>query len=116
MKDDQAQLALEALPGKIGESISKFKLESFIWEQVNRHYDYHSEHPTLLDFLLQLIRFSIATLLENPPKLSNEAGTLINHWKDSYEHRVNYDQLSKIIAAENFLSLFSQMSPECILQ
>ncbi len=105
LKKAQGQLELETLPGKIGESISKFKLESFIWEQVNRHYDYHSEQPTLLDFLLQLMRFSIATLVENPPKLSNEAGTLINHWKDSYQHRVNYDQLSKIIAAKDFLNL-----------
>ena len=105
LKNAQGQLALEALPGKIGESISKFKLGSFFWEQVDRHYDYHSEQPTLLDFLLQLMRFSIATLVENPPTFSTEAGTLINHWKDSNKHRVNYDQLSKIIASENFLNL-----------
>jgi len=105
LKKAQATLGLEALPGKIGGLISKFKLESFFWEQVKRHYDYHSEQPTLLDFLLQLMSFSIAPLMENPPKLSNEAGTLINHWKDSYQHRVNYDQLSKIIAANDFLNL-----------
>ena len=34
LKSAQATLGLEALPGKIGGLISKFKLESFFWEQV----------------------------------------------------------------------------------
>ena len=105
LKNNQGTLGLESLSGKIGENISKFGLGAFFWEQVERHYDYHSEQPTLMDFLLQLMSFSIAALVDNPPQLSAEARTLINHWKDSYQHREIYDQLSKIVASENYLNL-----------
>ena len=66
LQASQGNLILEHLPGRLGSEIQKFKLDSFFWGQVGKNYNYNPDHPSLLDFLLELMRFSIEPLMDKP--------------------------------------------------
>ena len=83
--------------------IEKFSLDKFFWESIAHIYDYQSEIPTVLDFLIEM--FIAASPCGRTPKLGREAKLFLGRWKDSTRHRDVFKTISKQL--ENDLNINS---------
>ena len=80
--------------------IERCNLSGFLWEQVQRHYAYQSEQPSIKDFSIELFKSCYSMGLESP--LNNEAVNLggdalvfFKRWKDSRTHQQAFEGLSE---------------------
>lgn len=73
--------------------IGKFGLEEFFWDSVARQYDYRSETPTLLDFVIEI--FLASAPCGREAKLGKEARLFLGRWKDSNRYREVFETLSR---------------------
>jgi uncharacterized protein (TIGR02687 family) len=80
--------------------IERCNLNGFLWEQVERHYAYQSEQPSIKDFSIELFKSCYSMGLESP--LNNEAVSLggdalvfFKRWKDSRRHQQAFEGLSQ---------------------
>ncbi|MHA1279900.1 MAG: BREX-1 system phosphatase PglZ type A, partial [Candidatus Helarchaeota archaeon] len=83
------------------QNIVKFNLVTFFWKIIQHKYNYHSDNPTLKDFLVQLLINHFQTNLASPKRaLNKEAAIFVNHWMDSARYHPYFDSLSDKIASE----------------
>lgn len=85
------------------DSIFKFvercDLAGNLWEQIQRHYGYRSEQPSIKDFSIDLFKSSYALSVANPraqdkANLNNDALVFFKRWKDSRKQASAFEQLS----------------------
>lgn len=86
-------------------AIDKFGLSSFLWETIEKKYNYKSATPGIKDFLLQLVQDNFErSICSGKPKLNKEAYLFVNRWKENIKARqLYYDwsiQLENDLGAE----------------
>jgi len=83
------------------QSMVKLKLAPFFWDLIQKKFNYRSEHPTLKDFLVQLLKNHFYIQLNSSRKILNkEAAVFVNHWMDSARYHSCFDSLSIEIGKE----------------
>jgi len=80
--------------------IERCNLSGFLWEQVERHYAYQSEQPSIKDFSIELFKSCYSMGLESPlnnenVNLGGDALVFFKRWKDSRTHHQAFESLSK---------------------
>jgi uncharacterized protein (TIGR02687 family) len=112
--DSMIDTILESLLGELAiERQEKFNLigrcglESFFWEQLNRHYGYESDTKGIRDFAIDLFQSCYGMELGNAATLTGDAMVFLRRWKDSIRHRKAFEHLSddcaEILAIEQDL-------------
>ncbi len=86
-------------------AIDKFGLSGFLWETIERKYNYKSSTPSIKDCLLQLVQDNFERSVSiGKPTLNKEAYLFVNRWKENTKARqVYYDwslQLEKDLGIE----------------
>ena len=86
-------------------AIDKFGLSVFLWETIEKKYNYKSSTPTIKDCLLQLVQDNFErSIITGKPALNKEAYLFVNRWKENTKARqVYYDwslQLEKDLGIE----------------
>ena len=79
--------------------MERCNLTDVLWEQIQRHYGYVSDSPSLKDFSIELFKSSYALSIANPKdqdktSLNNDALVLFKRWKDSRKHEAVFEELS----------------------
>ena len=65
-------------------AIERVVLMGFLWESIERKYNYKSVNPAIKDFLLQLIQDDFErSHPEGKPKLNKDAYLFVNRWKEN---------------------------------
>ena len=115
----QSSMIPESIPGEIGRRAKKFGLEEFFWSTLEREFSYHSDAPSLTDFLISLFRTDFNLFEEQTALQPAATRTFLNHWKDSHQYREIYRSLADRIASESYLNiqheLYKQPSIEGLL-
>lgn len=100
-------LFAEALKNKQDKykAIDKFGLSGFLWDTIEKKYNYKSPTPAIKDFLLQLIHDNFErSIPSGKPKLNKEAYLFVNRWKENTRAKqIFYDwsvQLEKDLGIE----------------
>mgnify|MGYP000341982711 CR=1 FL=1 len=80
--------------------IERCGLDAFLWQQVERHYGYHTDSPSIKDFAIELFKSCYSMGLESPVnndpiKLSGDALMFFKRWKDSRTHEASFEALSE---------------------
>lgn len=80
--------------------IERCGLDKFLWQQVERHYGYHTESPSIKDFAIELFKSCYSMGLVSPLnnesiKLSSDALVFFKRWKDSRIHEASFEALSE---------------------
>lgn len=102
------RLIVEKAEGKTYKFIERCNLHHFLWEQVNNHYGYQSDSPSVMDFVFELFKYcycaelpsglqgvsqdSDAAKLQN---MTNNALVFFKRWKDSRTHQETFEWLSE---------------------
>jgi uncharacterized protein (TIGR02687 family) len=86
-------------------AIVKFRLDDFLWETIEKKYNYKSSTSTIKDCLLQLVQDNFERSIGiGKPTLNKEAYLFVNRWKENTKARqVYYDwsqQLEKDLGIE----------------
>jgi uncharacterized protein (TIGR02687 family) len=86
-------------------AIVKFRLDGFLWETIEKKYNYKSSTSTIKDCLLQLVQDNFERSIGiGKPTLNKEAYLFVNRWKENTKARqVYYDwsqQLEKDLGIE----------------
>ena len=76
------------------ELITKCGLDQFLWEQVDKSYQYKSNAPSVKDFAIELFKSCYQMELGGTGKLGNEALVFLKRWKDSRTHEKTFETLS----------------------
>lgn len=84
--------------------IERCNLTGVLWEQIERHYGYVSETPSIKDFSIELFKSCYALSITKPKasdkaSLNNDALVLFKRWKDSRKHEAVFEALSSDYAA-----------------
>ncbi len=78
--------------------LDRFNLSTFYWKEIGVKYNYHSDHPSIYDFLLDT--FNTNWVLSKKTELSRESRLLLSSWKDHVQHRVGFRKISEKIASD----------------
>ncbi|UZE94436.1 BREX-1 system phosphatase PglZ type A [Alkalimarinus alittae] len=94
VEDTQARYAL----------MERCNLTGVLWEQIERHYAYVSDSPSVKDFSIELFKSCYALSITNPKaqdkaSLNNDALVLFKRWKESRKHEAVFESLSGSYAA-----------------
>jgi len=86
-------------------AIDKFGLSGFLWETIEKKYNYKTTTPTIKDCLLQLVQDNFErSISTGKPTLNKEAYLFVNRWKENTKARqIYYDwslQLEKDLGIE----------------
>lgn len=86
-------------------ALDKFGLSGFLWETIEKKYNYKSPSPTIKDCLLKLVQDNFARSISmGKPALNKEAYLFVNRWKENTKARqIFYDwslQLEKDLGIE----------------
>jgi len=69
-------------------TIHKFNLSAFLWETIEKKYNYKSANSTIKDFLLTLIQDNFErSILTGKAVLNKDAYLLVNRWKENTKAR-----------------------------
>ena len=79
--------------------IQRCGLESFLWDQIDRHYGYVSDSPSVKDFSIELFKscYAMSILVAKPKDkvtLKSDALVFFKRWKDSRIHQGAFEILS----------------------
>lgn len=97
-------------------SIEKFNLSSFIWEVVERKYNYKSAHPTIKDLILQLFKDNFDRSIDGKSTLNKDAFLFVNTWKENKKSADIFEEWSKLLETElNIQQQISDIEPEALL-
>ncbi|EGL53073.1 hypothetical protein MAMP_00236 [Methylophaga aminisulfidivorans MP] len=88
--------------------IRRCELESFLWEQMARHYGYQSATPSIRDFVIELFKSCFAMGTDGEFTLRGDALVFLKRWKDSRQYEQCFEKLSEecaeVLAIEQDLS------------
>jgi uncharacterized protein (TIGR02687 family) len=76
------------------ELITKCALDQFLWEQVDKYYQYKSDAPSVKDFAIELFKSCYQMEFGGTGRLGNEALVFLKRWKDSRTHEKTFETLS----------------------
>jgi len=93
--------------------IERCNLTGVLWEQIERHYGYVSDTPSVKDFSIELFKSCYALSIANPKaqdkaSLNNDALVLFKRWKESRKHEDVFETLSSEYAT--LLNIESDLS------
>lgn len=74
--------------------ITRCKLDTYLWEQMTRHFAYHSEHPSLRDFAVELFKSCYAMGTDGTIKLNGDALVFLKRWKNNRLSAQAFETLS----------------------
>jgi uncharacterized protein (TIGR02687 family) len=74
--------------------IERCGMAQFLWDQLHRHYGYHSERPGIRDFVVQLFKSCYAMGTDGQINLTGDALVFLRRWKDSRQHEAAFENLS----------------------
>lgn len=102
------RLIAEKAEGKTYKFIERCNLHHFLWEQVNNHYGYQSDSPSVMDFVFELFKYSYCAELPSGlqgvsqdsdvaklQNMTNNALVFFKRWKDSRTHQETFEWLSE---------------------
>ncbi|WP_419625627.1 BREX-1 system phosphatase PglZ type A, partial [Thiolapillus sp.] len=69
-------------------------LDSYLWQQMERQYGYHSDAPGIKDFVIELFKSCYAMETGGDVRLSSEALVFLRRWKDSCRHEAAFENLA----------------------
>jgi uncharacterized protein (TIGR02687 family) len=75
--------------------VERCNLAGFLWQQLNRHFGYAPDTPSLRDFVLELFKSCYAMGTEGSVRLNGEALVFLKRWKDSRAFEASFEQLSQ---------------------
>lgn len=81
-------------------TIKKYQLDTFLWEQMSRHYGYQSDDPSMLDFAIDLFKLGYPMAANGPVRLTGDALVFLKRWKNSSQHKISFEKLSDRIARD----------------
>ncbi len=90
-------LFAEALKNKQDKykAIEKFGLSTFLWETIEKRYNYKSSSPAIKDFLVQLVQDNFErSIPSGKPMLNKEAYLFVNRWKENTRARQVFNDWS----------------------
>ena len=76
-------------------AIEKFGLSSFVWETLEKKYQYKSNSPTIKDCLLQMIQDNFERSTSAQGLLNKDAYLFVNRWKENVRARQLFYDWSK---------------------
>jgi uncharacterized protein (TIGR02687 family) len=84
--------------------LERCQLQAFFWEQVERHYAYASDSPSLKDFVISLFGWSYYQAFgevkrRELPTLNGDALVFLKRWKDSRSYQESFEQHSQACAS-----------------
>lgn len=92
--------ALKNKPDKY-RSIEQYGLGPFLWEAIERKYQYRSPNASIKDFLIQVIPDNYARSVPNgKPTLNKEAYLLVNRWKENTKAKQVFYEWSQQLEKE----------------
>ncbi len=74
--------------------ISRFKLNGFLWKQLDGYFDYKSDEPGIEDFAIELFKSCYAMGTDGPVRLNGDALVFFRRWKESRQHGGAFEALS----------------------
>lgn len=77
----------------IQRELERFNLDSLLWEEVERVYGYHSDTPSIYDFLIEVFQRNF-TPTSAKATVNKETAVLISGWKDTMSFQEDYQALS----------------------
>ena len=82
-------------------AIEKFKLTDFLWQTIEKKYNYKSGKPTIKDFLINLILDNLKrTIPGGNPVLNKDAYLFVNRWKENTKASTLFYEWSTALEAE----------------
>ena len=78
---------------KIG-LIGRFKLDGFLWEQLDGYFTYRSDEPGIEDFAVELFKSCYAMATDDRVQLNSNALVFFRRWKESRQHGEAFEKLS----------------------
>ena len=97
-------------------SIEKFNLTSFLWEVVERKYNYKSAKPTIKDLILQLFKDNFDRSIDGKSILNKDAFLFVNTWKENKKSADIFEEWSKLLEVElNIQHQIGSIEPEKLL-
>jgi uncharacterized protein (TIGR02687 family) len=93
--------------------LERCNLTGVLWEQIERHYGYVSDSPSVKDFSIELFKSCYALSIVKPNErdkvsLNNDALVLFKRWKESRKHADVFESLSSDYA--NLLNVESDLN------
>ncbi|TDN93373.1 uncharacterized protein (TIGR02687 family) [Salegentibacter sp. 24] len=79
-------------------SLDRFSLSRFFWNEIGKVYNYHSDKPSIYDFLLDLFEHNF--VLGKNKNLSNESRLVLSTWKNTLPFRDYFGEISEKIAED----------------
>lgn len=128
-EDDDDTSAKHHLP--LVKQLKRFDLQQTLFEQLEKHYGYQSDQPSIREFVLRLFCTELYTQINAPEQqlnwlkhnvLSTPAGratanTLMSGWRDSKKHSESYETVADEIQHKLELSRqLEQYSPEQLIE
>lgn len=89
--------------------LKRYNLADFLWRQIERRYNYHSEKPSIYDFLLEV--FNNNFIYGERTGLVKESRLLLSLWKDSLQYRASFGQISNRISKDLGIESKYQKAP-----
>ena len=75
--------------------IQRCNLSDFLWKRLESQFGYHSEAPSLKDFVIELFKACYTISLEESAKLGQDALVFLKRWKDSRRYHRAFEILSE---------------------
>lgn len=69
-------------------------LADFLWQQLNRHFGYRADEPTIRDFVVELFKSCYAMGTNGQVLLNGDALVFLKRWKDSRQFESSFEALS----------------------
>jgi uncharacterized protein (TIGR02687 family) len=90
-------------------AIEKFKLADFLWQTIEKKYNYKSDKPTIKDFLIHLIQDNLQrTIPHGKAILNKDAYLFVSRWKENSKHGNLFSNWSKVLEIELNIESFVQ--------
>ncbi len=74
--------------------IERCGLTPFLWQQMEREYDYNSDSPSIRDFIIELFKSCYGMATEGPVNLNANALVFLKRWKDSRQFEGAFQRFS----------------------
>ncbi|WP_300435941.1 BREX-1 system phosphatase PglZ type A [Christiangramia sp.] len=81
-----------------GKLLDRFNLNSFFWSEIAKVYNYHSDNPSIYDFLLDLFQHNF--VLGEKHNLNIESRLILSTWKNTIPFRDYFGEISERIAGD----------------
>ncbi|SDS36240.1 BREX-1 system phosphatase PglZ type A [Christiangramia echinicola] len=78
--------------------LDRFNLNDFFWSEIGKIYNYHSDKPSIYDFLLDLFQHNF--VLGDNQNLSTESRLILSTWKNTIPYRDYFGEISEKVAGD----------------